>query len=869
MRFFTCFIGLILLTYSTASGQVSDSTNSVKVLKGVVTDSSAQLTPQFLLDSLLAADTVGLQLDTPDVPLVESVKPKPKKDALESEVTYSASDSIRFDVKSKMVYLFGEAEINYEKIILKAEYIEVDQETKEVFAKGVVDSTGKLVGKPVFSEGEEEFEAMTMRYNFDTKKGRITEVITHEGDGHLHGEVVKKSPNDFYYIRQGGYTTCDQDVPHFLIAAKKLKVIPNDKIVSGPAYLSIEGVPTPLVLPFGFFPNKSGRKSGLLLPEYGESPTQGFFLRNGGYYFALGETIDLAVRGDVYTGGSYGVRLNSAYKKRYKFNGNIELSHNSLRNSDPEFPDFSVQNNFFVKWRHTQDPKARPSTSFNANVNAGTSTAFNNSLTTNTGDFLRNTFTSSIAFQKTWPGKPFSFNASMSHNQNTLTKQVNVTLPQLAFSVNRIYPFRRKEAVGKQRWYEKIGLSYQLRAENRINAVDSTFFTMKTLNSMQNGISHTIPINTSFKAFKYFTISPSATYNERWFFQRVNRTWDNEQQESVTDTLQGFFSNRDFNAGVNMNTTIYGLLPFKKGAIAGIRHMMNPRVGFTWRPKMGNDETVYAGTNATAVTYSRDQLSIYGRPPTTNSGNITFGINNNLEIKIRTPKDTVNETKKIKILEAFNISGSYNVFADSLNLSDITFSGRTRILERFNINFSWNMTPYVTDSTGRRFNRFRINESKELLHLTRASVAVSFNLNGKSKSQPKTSDRATEEELQMIADNPQAFIDFDVPWNAFVSYNLSYNDFAITNKVTQTLQFSGDLSITKKWKIGFSSGYDFVNKDLTQTNLSIYRDLHCWEFKFNWVPFGTLQSWTLDLNVKSPVLQDLKLSRRRDWYDYQ
>lgn len=867
MRFSTYSIGLILLLSAQAFGQESDTTK-LKIGKGPITDSVMQALQLQSLDSL-SETQAQLGLDTNPSIAIDTIKPAPKKDALDSEVAYSAKDSIRFDVKTKMVYLFGEAEINYEQIVLKAEYIEVDQETKEVFARGVVDSTGKLIGKPVFSEGKEEFEAQTMRYNFDTKKGRITEVITSEGDGHLHGEVVKKSPEDFYYIKQGGYTTCDQDVPHFIIAAKKLKVIPNDKIVSGPAYLSIEGVPTPLVLPFGFFPNKSGRKSGVLLPEYGESPTQGFFLRNGGYYFALGETIDLAVRGDVYTGGSYGVRLNSAYKKRYKYNGNIELSHNSLRNSDPEFPDYSVQNNFFVKWRHTQDPKARPSTSFSANVNAGTSTAFNNSLTTNTGDFLRNTFTSSIAFQKTWPGKPFSFNANLSHNQNTLTKQVNVTLPQIAFSVNRIYPFRRKEAVGKQRWYEKIGMSYQLRAENRISAIDSTFFTQKTLNSMQNGISHSIPIQTSFKAFKYFTISPSANYNERWFFQKVNRTWDNELQEDLTDTLTGFFSNRDFNAGINMNTTIYGLLPFKKGAIAGIRHVMNPRVGFTWRPKMGSDETVYAGPNAASVTYSRDQLSFYGRPPTVNSGNITFGINNNLEVKIRTPKDTINETKKIKILEAFSISGSYNIFADSLNLSDIVFAGRTRILERFNINFSWNMTPYVTDSTGRRFNRFRINESKELLHLTRASVAVSFNLNGKSKSQPKTSNRATEEELAMIQANPQAFIDFDVPWNAFISYNLSYNGFATTNKVTQTLQFSGDLSITKKWKVGFSSGYDFVNKDLTQTNLSIYRDLHCWEFKFNWVPFGTLQSWTLDLNVKSPVLQDLKLTRRRDWYDYE
>ncbi|MFT5020728.1 MAG: lipopolysaccharide assembly outer membrane protein LptD (OstA), partial [Polaribacter sp.] len=509
-----------------------------------------------------------------------------KGSELDAEIKYSAKDSIRFSVENKKVYLFGEAQITYKDIELKAAYIEIDQETKEVYAEGLIDSAGKKIGMPEFKSGDQQFKAKRMRYNFETEKGKILDVVTQEGEGNLRGEKVKKTEEGHYYIEDGGYTTCDADEPHFLIKAKKLKVMPNDKIVSGPAFLMFEGVYTPLVVPFGWFPTKPGRTSGIIFPEYGESPSQGFFFRNFGYYFNLGDNIDLAVTGDIYTRGSYGVRVLSNYKKRYKFNGNVELSHNSLRNSQPAFPDFSNQNNFFVKWRHQQDPKARPSTSFSANVNAGTATNFTNGLTTNTQDFLTNTFTSSIAFAKRWIGKPYTLNVNFSHSQNTQTNIVNVTLPQISFSIQRIYPFKRKNQIGKQRWYEKIGVSYSLRMENRVTTTDSTFFTRGTLDKMRNGVIQTIPISTSFKAFKYFTISPSITYNERWFFQRLDRSWDNETQTALSDTTNGFYSNRDVNASVNMNTTLYGLVQFKKGWIRGIRHVFNPRVGFSYRPKL-------------------------------------------------------------------------------------------------------------------------------------------------------------------------------------------------------------------------------------------------------------------------------------------
>ncbi|MDC0303537.1 putative LPS assembly protein LptD [Flavobacteriales bacterium] len=815
------------------------------------------------LNNLVEVDKASIDTDS------TIANSKQKGTELEAEIKYHARDSIRFSVEYKKVYLYGEAQINYMEIELKAAYIEINQETKEVYAEGLIDSTGKQIGQPEFKSGDQNFKAKRMRYNFNTEKGKILDVVTQEGEGNIRGEKVKKTGENYYYIEDGGYTTCDADEPHFLIKAKKLKIIPNDKIVSGPAFLMFEGVYTPLVIPFGWFPNKSGRKSGIIFPEYGDSPTQGFFFRNMGYYFNLGDKIDLAVTGDIYTRGSYGVRVTSNYKKRYKFNGNIELSHNSLRNSQPEFPDYSVQNNFFFKWRHQQDPKARPSTSFSANVNAGTSANFSNGLTTSTQDYLTNTFTSSIAFSKRWIGKPYTLNINLSHSQNTQTKIVNVTLPQVAFNIQRIYPFKRKTQIGKQRWYEKIGISYSLRTENRVTTVDTTFFTRSTLDKMRNGIIQTIPISTSFKAFKYFTVSPSVTYNERWFFQRLDRGWDNERQTSFSDTTYGFYSNRDVNASINMNTTLYGLVQFKKGWIRGIRHVFNPRVGFNYRPKLANDERGYYGDNGSFITYNRDALSIYGRPPTNNTGAVTYGIGNTLEMKVRSKKDTITGYKKVKILEALNVSGAYNLFADSLNLSDIRISGRTRILNRLGVNFNMNLSPYAQDTNGRAINTWLVKETGNLTRLTTATVALTLNLNGKTRQADYSSDKGTDAELAQINAAKAAYIDFNVPWRLDISYNLTINNLAsAANRIIQTLQFQGDVSLTPKWKIGFSSGYDFVRNDLSYTSLSIYRDLHCWEFSMTWVPFGAQQMWSFDLKVKSTILQDLKLSRRKDYYDF-
>lgn len=822
-------------------------------------------------DSLLTIIT-DVNFEKKDSTATDSLKVSSSKKGSEltSEIKYHARDSIRFSVQDKKVFLYGEAQINYGDIELKAAYIEIDQETREVYAEGVADSSGNIIGTPQFKSGDQDFEAKRMRYNFTTKKGKILDVITQQGEGNLRGEQVKKTADESYYIKDGGYTTCDADEPHYMIKAKKLKVIPNDKIVSGPAFLMFEGVYTPLVVPFALFPTKPGRKSGIIFPEYGDSPSQGFFFKNFGYYLNLGDKIDLALTGDIYTRGSYGVRLTSNYNKRYKFNGRVELSHNSLRNSRKEFPDYSVQNNFFVKWRHSQDPKARPSTSFSTDVNFGTATNFSNGLTTNAQDYLTNTFTSSISFAKRWIGKPFTLNVNLKHSQNTNTHSVDVTLPQISFNVQRIYPFKRKNQIGKQRWYEKIGVTYNLNAENRVSTIDSVFLTRATLGKMRNGLKHAVGVSTNIKALKFFTINPSISYNERWFFQTLDKGWNNETQQLDVDTSYGFYSNRDVSANISLTTTVYGLVQFKKGPIRGIRHVLNPSVSFRYTPKLNADEVGYYGANGTLSRYNHDDLSIYGQAPKSNIGAINFGFGNSLEMKVRSKKDTITGFRKVKLLEALTISSGYNFFADSLNLSNISISGRTTLIEKLSVNFNMNLSPYAQDTNLRTINKWLVNETGQLTRLTTASVALNLSLNGKGRQTDYQSNAGTDAELAQINAQKNLYVDFNIPWNATFSYNFTVNNQVKDPKqrFVQTLQFSGDVNLTPKWKIGVTSGYDFVNNSLSYTSLSIYRDLHCWEFSMTWVPFGPQQMWSFDLKVKSSILEDLKLSRRKNAFDF-
>ncbi|MFQ5335121.1 MAG: putative LPS assembly protein LptD, partial [Flavobacteriales bacterium] len=786
---------------------------------------------------------------------------------------------MRFNVKEQKMYLFGKAKVTYMSMVIEADYIEMDMKKNEFYASGVPDSTGELAGKPVFKDGEQGFTSQTMRYNFETKKGKITEAITQEGDGYIHGKEIKREDEKILYIKDGKYTTCNKEEPHFYIEAKKLKVIKDKEIITGPAYLVIADVPTPLAVPFGIFPNKKGQSSGIVMPTYGESPGLGFYLSNGGYYFALNDYMDLTLTGDIYSRGSWGLNAITQYKNRYKYSGSLDVSYSLLRNSDPEFPDFSKSSSFFVRWKHMQDAKARPNSRFTADVNAGSSNNFKNDFSSTTTDYLTSSFSSNISYTYTFPNKPFAFTLNGSHSQNTADSTVSLTLPQVTFTMSRIYPFKRKVSVGRKRWYEKIGVSYTANAKNTLKVKEDSVFTPYALGLMRNGMMHKIPVSTSMKLgrkgfLSFFTFNPSLGYSEKWYMESIEKRWENDSL--ITDTIPGFSRFGEASASASLSTRLYGSYAFKEGsAVKAIRHVISPSASITYKPDYsdphyGYYKTVQADTLGNEQQYSIFDIGIYGKPSTNEAGVLNLSLQNTLEMKVKSEKDSVKGEKKIKLFDAFNFSSSYNLFSDSLNWSPVRLNVRTNPLPFLNLRFTGSFDPYGLDSLGRRFNTTEWDINKEPVRITDLSATADISLKSKQSPQgKKESEFASEEELELINNNPNLYIDFNVPWSLNLSYTLRYSKPKFTETITNSLSCRGDVRITKGWKIGFTSGYDFELHEMTLTTLDIYRDLHCWEMRVNVVPFGDRKRYEVNINVKSSVLQDLKLTRKRDWYDYQ
>ena len=808
--------------------------------------------------------------------LADSTAQKDKKSTqLKSKVIYRAEDSIRFDVVNQKVYLFGNGEIDYETIKLKAAYIELDLRSNTLFARGITDSTGKESGLPNFSDKGDSFDAKTIRYNFESKRGKIEQILTQEGEGYIHGSTVKKDSTDVFYIKDGKYTTCNHTGdPHFYIKASKLKVIQNDKIITGPAYLVIEEVPTPLAVPFGLFPNKRGRRSGIIIPAYGESVALGFFLRDGGYYFGLNDYFDLSLKGDIYSMGSWRIGAGTSYKKRYKFSGNLDLSYSNILTGDVD-ANPNIQKDFFVRWTHAQDPKSKPNSRFLANVNAGSS-SYNLFNTYNPGQYLRNTFQSNIAYSKSFPGTPFNMTLNARHSQNTITKQVDLSAPEFTWNMNRIYPVKMltKKKIGA-RWYDKIGLSWQTNARNDITRPDSLLFEEETLKLMKNGIRHTVPLSTSFN-LKYFTLSPTISGTSRWYFQEIEKRWDTANDSLITDTIQGFSMANDYSFSASLSTRLYGHYSFLDPTKMKVRHVITPSINFSYRPDFSEDKFAYykevqADTLGNIQSYSRFQNGIYGGPASGKSGMVSGSINNNLEMKVRSAKDTVDGYKKIMLVESFTVSSGYNLAAETFNWSNINMNGRTKLFKKLIINLNGTFDPYAINSEGQRVDSiYTWRANRQIGRLTSSVLSFSTNLRGgKKKEGKRKSAYATQEELDFINAYPDAYVDFNIPWSLNLYYNLRYSKPAWEETITQTLTFSGDVSLTPNWKVGFNSGYDFLVKELTYTSLNIYRNLHCWEMQMNWIPFGRNQRYSIDIKVKASVLQDLKLSRKREWYDYQ
>jgi hypothetical protein len=800
-------------------------------------------------------------------------KTVPEESFLDDKVDYKADDSTSVDLIGQRAFLYNNAVVVYQDMTLKAGYIEIDFKNNLVFATSIKDSAGKEVQRPVFEQGADKFTAGRITYNFTTKKGKINDVITAQGDGYIHGKDIKKDTNNVYFVGHGKYTTCDLQHPHYYIGAKKIKVIPNDKIITGPAELYIADIPTPLAVPFGFFPNKKGRRSGILIPSYGESENQGFFLKDGGFYFGNNEFVDLALQGDIYSNGSFGLQAHTNYKKRYRYDGGLDVSYSRIISGDRELPTSTTQNVFFIRWEHAQDQKAKPGRRFSANVNAGSS-SFNKYNGNVTGDYLSNTFQSNIAYSKSFLGTPFNFSANARHSQNTITRKLDISLPELALTMNRIYPFKRAERIGT-RWYDKIGISATANARNDINTYDSLLFRTETLQQMKNGMHFTLPISTSFNLFKYFTLTPTINTGSSVYFQTIRKRYDANVNYVFTDTLNEVKMANDFSVNAGLSTRLYGDYFFRTKHLKQIRHVATPTLSASYRPdfsdsQYGYYQSVQTDTSGTTQLYSIFQNGIYGSPGAGESGVVAFSLNNTLEAKTKQQSDSGAVFKKTSIFDNLGGSVSYNIAAKTYHWSNINLNARTKLFKSFDINSTVSLDPYQIDSLGSRQDRYEWNNGR-LGRLTSASISLSTNLKSKEKKagDAKNSPTATQDELDYINTHPDAYVDFDVPWSLNVYYNMNYAKPGLTETVTQSATFTGDLSLTKKWKISLTSGYDFTNKKMTLTSINIYRDLHCWEMRVNWVPFGFRQSYSIDINVKSSVLRDLKLSRRKDWYDYQ
>ncbi|TVR80240.1 MAG: LPS-assembly protein LptD [Chitinophagaceae bacterium] len=813
-------------------------------------------------------------------------------DAPEAPIIYSAEDSIIYDILNNKIYLFGNAKMEHKNISLEADFIIYDWSINELTAEAKKDSLDNYIDFAKFSEAGNEYQARKIRYNFTSTRGKVYEARTQEGEGFIHGREVKKTTEDVWYGADAKYTTCNLDEPHFHIAVNRYKLIPEKVMVSGPANLVIADIPTPLYIPFGIFPVQDGRTSGIILPEYGETASQGFFLRNGGYYFALSDYFDLALRGDIYSRGSWGLRATSNYRLRYKFSGTFNTQFARTRLGDPILPESQVLNDFKVNWTHQQDQKARPNSNFSANVNFGTAT-YDQNYSVAPQQVLNNSFQSNISFRQSFPGRPFSFNANIRHDQSLTTNRVNLELPTLSFNVNRINPFQREGSGADRSWYENIGFSVNSDFKNVISGIDSTFFTQETFDNAQFGARFGVPISTSFNLFNYLNIEPSIQYNQRMYFETIEKTWDPTMviigEEApldtldgrvITDTIPGIRAPADFSFSLSANTRLYGMFNFGDGNIKAIRHIFSPTLSFEYRPDFadpfwGYYREVQKNQEGDTELYSVFQSSsnLYGLPQQGEVAGLRLNLNNNIEMKVAAPRDTTRSDRNIKILERFNISTFYNFARDSVHLSPINMSAYTTLFERINLNASANFDPYIADpeNINNRLDRFEWEENKRLARLTNANIGISSNFSADRMGSRQT-DAGTEEERQMVYRNPELYADYNIPWSFGFGYNLNLTKGTTANPdsllLTQSLTFNMDINVTPNWKLMVNSGYDFVNNELTYTTINITRDLHCWEMRITWVPYpAERQLYSIDINVKSAVLQDLKLSRRRDRFD--
>jgi hypothetical protein len=848
-------------------------------------------------DSLVAIkkDSIILKKDSillknKDSIVNDSIKPK---ESIDDIITHIAQDYTIQNAKEKTVTLYNEANITYTDIDLKSGIIIIDYKKNTLFAKGIKDSTG-YVQRPVFKQGGQESEQDSILYNFKSKRALIYGLKTKQGEMFTYGEKTKQVNDSTIYIRKIRFTTSEKEVPDYYISTDKAKLVPGKKIIVGLSNLVLADVPTPLFLPFAYFPMTETSVSGFLIPAFDTgSSTRGVGLQNGGYYFAINDYVDLTLTGDAWANGSWGLRTNSNYNKRYRFNGTFSFNYENIINGIRGFDDFDKRSNFNIRWNHSQDSKASPNSRFSASVNLGSSRFFRESLNQfNLNQNQNNTFNSSVNYSKTFVGTPFNMAVTASHQQNTNTESIIMTLPSLTLNMNRVYPFAGKDGV-KKNPIQKLGFNYNMQGQYLINTTDDEFFTSKMFETARSGIQHKTSTNTNIKAFKYFTLSPSVNYEETWQFDYIDKKYDETNNVIVTDTLRGFKSYREYNMGVSLSTNIYGTFNFKKGRLKAIRHTIRPTVSYSYRPDFKDNylEQVQQSANPLdVIDYTVFDQGIYGSPSGGLSNSIGLSLNNVLEAKMA-PKDpdSDEEDEKIMILNNLNFNTSYNIAADSLRWSNVTFSAGTRLFkDKLALNFTGSLDPYQVNENGRRIDKF----NPGVFRLSNANLTANYsisssdfdksnkdndknnnNANG-NNNPPDTmgadidpTDRQGRQDARDIGGGTKKtdLYKGKIPWTVNLVYAATYsNNGLIPGTVgVHTLGFSGNVDLSPKWKVGYSSGYDVKNGAFSFSRFNFTRDLDSWQFNFNWVPFGSQSSYTFFIGVKSSTLADLKWDKNK------
>lgn len=865
----------------------------------------------------LALDSLGM-----DSLAADTTK---KKEPLDAPVIYEASDSIVF-TKEGYAHLYGEGKVNYQNIELTSAVITMNMDSSTVYATGVTDTAGVETGSPIFKDGETPYESKIMRYNFKTKKGFINSIVTQQGEGYVTSEEGKKGANDEIYMRHGKYTTCDNhEHPHFYLKLSMAKVRPKKNVVFGPAQLVVEDVPLPIAVPFGFFPFNSSYSSGFIMPTYGDEMNRGFYLRDGGYYFAISDQMDLKVLGEIFTKGSWGLSAASNYNKRYKFSGSFNASYLVTKTGEKNMPDYSVSKDFRIQWSHRQDAKANPNSSFSASVNFATSSYDRSSLSSlyNPQQYSQNTKASSVSYSRNFPEIGLNISGAFNITQNTRDSSLSMTLPDVNISLNRIYPFKRKKAAGDERWYEKISLQYTGSITNSISTKDNLLFKTP-LTQWQNGMQHKIPVSATFNLFKYINIVPSFNYTERWYLRKVKQSYDaspTSRDHVKRDTINGFNRLYDYNLSLQMNTKLYGMYKplFMKSKELQIRHVFTPTVSYTYTPDFGKSRYGYYDTytytdedgEVRTVEYSPYEGAVYGYPGKNMSQNISFSIDNNIEMKMKSDKDTTGY-KKISLIDQLGASLSYDVA--NKKWSDLSMNLRLKLTKSytFNMNASFATYAYQFDENGNvvvgdrtewsygRFGRFQGYSGSFSYTLNNDTFKKLFGKkeedekNKDNKGKEENEDEETEEETEGQNNNSNmrktekasvdsdGYLAFKLPWSVSLSYSYSIREdrskdiniktMRYPYSLTHSLNVSGNFKIGSRWNMTYSTGYDFTSKEMSMTTLNITRDLHCFNMSCGLV-FGPFTSYNFSIRANSSMLTDaLKWDQRSNtgssvtWY---